>query len=574
MLINKRLISVILALAACLILSRPEIVAGDNLPPPIVTANSVEICLNSRYSQHTLSKTPASAQQMSNILWAAGKAPVTGAYRNIYLATSTATYLYEPLGHSLTWYSNDKASDGSFAIIYESALDFDAGLSFMPALLASVSLARSTELAVAGCPKALGYPKTRLFFGVQAVKGLTADLAARCSVPQGQPGWLPDPSTAGDNSLEGVLADLKYVNSFTQTLLTPQQISQILWAGYGCTAHTTSNSRAGLTVPSAYANYFLSRSIYLVNEIGVHRYHNRNPATNPATRDHRIEQLTPAGGGPQPRSVGDSEQLQSADPRLDLRSAVVGLPQAPCYVILCHNASYAGQDLHYAQLETGFVAGNMLIQASAIGLGCHFKSNLTPAQQKSIQTVANIPASNVPQAIVSIGPMAATVSISVALQGDPPLARPDVWWVVPLNVRFFSPGADVLNDAPTYQFNLTTTKSAAGDMAVCTAAPVAPGTYDITVIGDHSLINVKRSVVILAPSTSVDLGTILEGNANQDTIVDLDDYVLLSSSWLSSESQAEYDARTDFDRNGLINAYDLSLLAANWLRTSPIEISP
>jgi len=451
-------------------------------------------------------------------------------------------------------------SDGAFAIRYESELDFDAGVCFMPAMLASVSLWTSTESPMANCPKGIGYPKVRLIFGVQAVKGLTTQLAAHCSVPEGEPGWLPDPSTTGGNNLEEVLANLKYVNSLTQTNLTLQQISQILWAGYGCTAHTSSNGRAGLTVPSAYANYYLTQSIYLINENGIYRYHNRNPATNMATRDHRIEKIT---------SARVRDPLQSDDVRGSLRSAVSGLPEAPCYVVLCLDSSYVGQQ--YAQLETGFAAGNMLIQASAIGLGCHFKTKLTSAEQKNIQAITNIPTSRIPQAIVSIGPVGAVVSISLVLQGD---GRPDAGWAIPLTVRFFPPRADVLNDAPTYEFNLTTAKSSAGGWAICDAAGIAPGSYDITVRSNSTLMNVKRSVVISAPGISVGLGTLLEGNANEDNIVNLDDYAILSRCWLSSQLRAEYEARTDFNRDGLINVVDLCLLAANWLRTSPIEITP
>jgi hypothetical protein len=360
-----------------------------SLPSPIVTTNSVETCLNSRYSQHSLGGT-ANDRQIGNVVWAAGKAPFTGTHRDIYLATPAATYLYDPDTHSLAWSSNTPTDDGAFAIIYQSNLDFDTGVSFMPALLASVSLWNSTESPVASCPKGLGYPKTRLIFGVQSVRGLTTRLAVHCSVPRGQPGWLPDPCTAGENSLEEVLADLNYTGDFARTDLTLQQVSQILWAGYGCTDHTASG-KAGLTVPSAWARYYLTRSIYLANENGVHRYHNRNPATNLATRDHRIEQIT------------------ADDIRDTLQSAVGNLPQAPCYAILCLDSSYVGQE--FAHLETGFVAANMLIQATAIDLGCHFRTELTPPQQTAVQGAANIPASHIPQVIVSIGTPTAAVTI-------------------------------------------------------------------------------------------------------------------------------------------------------------------
>ena len=531
------------------VLCQAQLVNAAPLPSPIVTENSVEICLNSRYSQHSLGGT-ATDQQISNIVWAAARAPFTGTHRDIYVATPTATYLYDPIGHSLTWHSGEAVSGGAFAIRYERELDFDAGVSFMPALLASVSLRNSTESPVASCPKAIGYPTTRLFFGVPGVTGLTSDLVVHSSIPEGEPGWLPDPCTTGDSSLEEVLANLRYVSNFAQTNLTLQQISQILWAGYGCTDHTASGGNKGLTVPSAWANYYLTRSIYLANENGVYRYHNRiSPGTDLTTRDHRIE------------------QINAADVRGNLQSAVSGLPQAPCYVILCLEPSEVADE--FARLETGFVASNMLIQATAIDLGCHFKTELTSGEQGSIQADANIPASHIPQEIVSIGPVADQVSISVVLQGD---NRPDAGWVVPLTVKFFAPGADVLNDTPVYEFNLTTTKS--DNSAVCEATGVAPGTYDITAISEHTLMNARRSVVISAPNTSVDLGTLLEGNANQDDIVNLDDYAILSMCWLASVAQAEYDDRTDFDRNGLINTADLSLLAANWLSSSPVEVPP
>jgi hypothetical protein len=451
--------------------------------------------------------------------------------------------------------------------MYESELDFDTGVSFMPALLASVSLCNSTESPVASCPKGLGYPKARLIFGVQSVEALTTNLYVHSSIPEGQPSWLPDPCTAGNNSLEEVLANLKYVSNFAQTNLTPQQTSQILWAGYGCTPHTPTG-KVGLTVPSAWANYYLTRSIYLMNENGTFRYNNRNPATNLSTRDHRLEDLSSTGGRGREQSGAEDDQ-QPVDIRQSLRSAITGLPQAPAYVILCLDSSYVGQE--YPALEVGFVAGNMLIQASAIDLGCHFKSNLTSDEKSVIQNLTRIPSSHVPQAIVSIGSVEATVSISVVFQSD---VRTDTFGMLPLTIAFFTSGADALNDTPVYELNLATAKSVVDNVAVYEATGIAPGTYDITVIGSSTLMNLKRNIDVASPTTSVNMGSLLAGNANRDSIINLDDYVVLSSSWMSSAGRPEYDSRADFDRNGIINITDLSLMSANWLKTSPIEISP
>ena len=105
-------------------------VEAGQLTPPIITYNSVELCLNSRYSQHSLSGI-ANNQQISNIVWAAGRVPITGSYRDIYIATPTATFLYDPNSHSLSWHSDDVTDDGAFQIIYESELDFDTGVAFV-----------------------------------------------------------------------------------------------------------------------------------------------------------------------------------------------------------------------------------------------------------------------------------------------------------------------------------------------------------------------------------------------------------------------------------------------------------
>jgi len=58
----------------------------------------------------------------------------------------------------------------------------------------------------------------------------------------------------------------------------------------------------------------------------------------------------------------------------------------------------------------------------------------------------------------------ASVDISVVLQGG---SRTDEGWVVPVTIKFFSPGADVLSDSPVDEFNLTTTKSGGTSTCQC-----------------------------------------------------------------------------------------------------------
>ena len=160
------------------------------------------------------------------------------------------------------------------------------------------------------------------------------------------------------------------------------------------------------------------------------------------------------------------------------------------------------------------------------------------------------------------------VDISVVLQGG---SRPPEAWEVPITIKFFEPGADVTTGSPLYVFNLTTTKS--DGIATCQCAGVMPDNYDITTVSEHTLINVKRNVVISTPSTAVNMGTLLEGNANNDGIINISDFGILAVSYMCTIGEPCYDCRADFDCNGIINISDFGLLAVNYMQMSPIDVS-
>jgi hypothetical protein len=340
------------------------------LPSPIVTGNSPEICFNSRLSYHSGLAGTATDQQISNVLWCAGKAPITGSYRTIYLATPNATYIYHPEDHSLELSSTGTVTN-AFRINYDRELDFDAGVSYMLALLASVSLWSGTASQLASCPQI-----SDLNFGIRNVAGLTTQLVAVSSDSS-----LPSPQTDGAGKLEQIISGLTLQTKFSTTGLTPEQLSQLLWAGYGCNPHMTANNRGGLTVPSWMAQYFLTGKIYVVQD-RVSRYCNR-VGTDLATRDHRLE------------------LVQNADVRAGVRQALPGFPDAACYILLCLDQT--GLGTWYQKLETGFVAGGILVQAAAGGLGCYFRAALSAQEQAALQQATQIPATDYPHAVVAVG---------------------------------------------------------------------------------------------------------------------------------------------------------------------------
>jgi hypothetical protein len=157
------------------------------------------------------------------------------------------------------------------------------------------------------------------------------------------------------------------------------------------------------------------------------------------------------------------------------------------------------------------------------------------------------------------------IDISVLLQGS---QRPESGWIVPLTVKFFTPGAVVMTATPVYTFNLTTAKAGGNATAQCTG--VMPGNYDITAVSEHTLVNVKRNVTVIAPSTMVNLGTLLEGNANNNNLINIQDFGLLATSYGKIIGNPSFNVMADFDRNDIVNIFDFGLLATNYLKIAPI----
>ncbi|MDP2844636.1 MAG: nitroreductase family protein [Candidatus Methanoperedens sp.] len=95
------------------------------------------------------------------------------------------------------------------------------------------------------------------------------------------------------------------------------------------------------------------------------------------------------------------ELIKKGDVRDALRSSVSELPDAPCYIILSLDVD--DRDKWYARLEAGFVVGNILMQGSAMGVGCWFTTGLKDNEQVRIGKAIGLEKADVPIAIVSTG---------------------------------------------------------------------------------------------------------------------------------------------------------------------------
>ena len=77
---------------------------------------------------------------------------------------------------------------------------------------------------------------------------------------------------------------------------------------------------------------------------------------------------------------------------------------------------------------------------------------------------------------------------------------------------------------------------------------------------------------IALPSTAVNMGTLLEGNANNDININIADFGFLVSSYNKSFGQSGYNAMADFDNSLSVNIADFGLLVANYNKSAPINL--
>jgi hypothetical protein len=147
-----------------------------------------------------------------------------------------------------------------------------------------------------------------------------------------------------------------------------------------------------------------------------------------------------------------------------------------------------------------------------------------------------------------------TVNGQVAFQGRP--TPPNASWVNPLTVTVYLQGTSTVVD--TYA---VTTNSTGGFSFIFGKSP---GTYDIGVKGSHTLSRLKAAVVINSATTNVDFGTLLEGDCNNDDVVDIYDFGILADAYGSVPANANWDVRADLNNDSAVNIYDFGLLADSY----------
>jgi len=150
----------------------------------------------------------------------------------------------------------------------------------------------------------------------------------------------------------------------------------------------------------------------------------------------------------------------------------------------------------------------------------------------------------------TVTPIPCTLEGSVTLQ-RPGRPAPDPSWVVVLRVSVGDTDHAVTTD-PWGHFRLT---------------GLTQGIHDIRVKNAHTLANSMR-VLLVHGTNSLDFGTLLEGDANDNNCVNITDFSILTNSFVPG-----YDAHADFNQDGLVNITDFSLLKGNFGQCGDISLS-
>ena len=159
--------------------------------------------------------------------------------------------------------------------------------------------------------------------------------------------------------------------------------------------------------------------------------------------------------------------------------------------------------------------------------------------------------------------------------------RPTAGYDVPLTLKLYDQATtltinNILTETPLYTFTksdgaiIITNTNTSTKTITLQVTGLSVGTFNITLFTPHALINLRNGQAIAASGTSFDMGTLLEGNADDSEQITGADFSLLLNDYLQIDSGDEWHGgRCDFDYSGQVTSVDFSLLIANYNETSP-----
>lgn len=184
---------------------------------------------------------------------------------------------------------------------------------------------------------------------------------------------LPPPKKKGTYSLEETLERRRSKRAYLPKRLSPEQISQLLWAAQGIFL------RGKRTVPSAGGIYPLE--IYLVEKEGVYHYVPQSHELVETLHGDVLPQLCRAAAGQEFIGEAPSSIVIAADGR--------GM-----------EGRYGKRAERYVCIEVGHAAQNIHLQAVAMGLG---SAPVGAFDDEQVHTALQLPDEQWPLYIIPVG---------------------------------------------------------------------------------------------------------------------------------------------------------------------------
>jgi hypothetical protein len=104
-------------------------------------------------------------------------------------------------------------------------------------------------------------------------------------------------------------------------------------------------------------------------------------------------------------------------------------------------------------------------------------------------------------------------------------------------------------------------------------ASIAPGTYDLQVKNIHTLSNRRENVTLVSGLNSVNMCTLLEGDADDSDLVDVSDFSMLAACFFKPLDSQPFCPNTDFNEDGIVDVGDFSLLNSNFFEEGSIIVT-
>lgn len=204
-----------------------------------------------------------------------------------------------------------------------------------------------------------------VFFLFFILKGALADVQ---TIP------LPKPKLKSNFSLEEAISKRRSVRNYSPKELTPEEISQLLWAAQGIT-----DAAGHRAAPSAGARYPLV--VYLVKSDGIYLY---------VPEKHALEQKS------------------SKNIKEELARAALGqnfVSEAPVDIVICAiyekvASRYGARGKKYTNVEAGHVAENIHLQAVSLGLA---SCPVGAFEDESVSKLLNLEGKEKPIYIIPVG---------------------------------------------------------------------------------------------------------------------------------------------------------------------------